>query len=176
MIWKLSCPVLGGAGGGDISSPLGNSHPVFFQQSMSQVPPLPDNFCHPLLKSTLAYNYFRKPADALAIPGAEGKNLLLFGGADRMLPESSAVGHTPELEEQLRTLFPGSKMLHSWTGLIEESKDGMPIIARHPDLPQVFGIRAVGGSGLDSSQFVANELSKILKGGDSVLSATRFAN
>ena len=42
------------AGGGDISSPLGNSHPVFFQQSMSQVPPLPDNFCHPLLKSTVS--------------------------------------------------------------------------------------------------------------------------
>ncbi len=26
MIWKLSCPVLGGAGGGDILCPLGKRH------------------------------------------------------------------------------------------------------------------------------------------------------
>ena len=108
------------------------------------------------------------------VAGAEGRNLLLFGGADKMLHETAATKTTAELEEQLHTLFPGSKMLHSWTGLLEESKDGMPIIAQHPELPQVFGIRGIGGSGLDSSQFVANELEKALKGGDTVLSATRF--
>ena len=121
-----------------------------------------------------AYNYFRKPADSLVIPGSEGKNLLLFGGADKVLTEAAATKSTAELGQQLQTLFPGSKMLHKWSGLIEESKDGMPIIARHAELPQVFGIRGVGGSGIDSSQFVANELAKVLKGGDSVLSATRF--
>ncbi len=121
-----------------------------------------------------AYNYFRKPADSLAVPGSEGKHLMLFGGADKVLPEAAAAKSTAELDQQLQTLFPGSKILHQWTGLIEESKDGMPIIARHADLPQVFGIRGVGGSGIDSSQFVANELAKVLKGGDSVLSATRF--
>lgn len=123
-----------------------------------------------------AYNYFRKPADALALPGAEGKHLMLFGGADKMLPHTAASRATAELNEQLQVLFPGSKMLHHWTGLLEESKDGMPIIARHSDLPQVFGVRGVGGSGLDSSQFVANEIEKVIKGGDSVLSARRFGN
>jgi glycine/D-amino acid oxidase-like deaminating enzyme len=67
-------------------------------------------------------------------------------------------------------------MLHQWTGLLEESHDGMPIIAQHAELPQVLGIRAIGGSGIDSSQFVADELAnKTLKGGQSVLSAKRFA-
>jgi glycine/D-amino acid oxidase-like deaminating enzyme len=123
-----------------------------------------------------AYNYFRKPADALVVPNAEGKNLLLFGGADKMLPATSAAKSTAELEQQLHTLFPGSKMLHQWTGLLEESHDGMPIIAQHAELPQVLGIRAIGGSGIDSSQFVADELAnKTLKGGQSVLSAKRFA-
>jgi glycine/D-amino acid oxidase-like deaminating enzyme len=122
-----------------------------------------------------AYNYFRKPSDALAVPGAEGKNLLLFGGADKMLPHVEATPIAGELEQQLQVLFPGSKMLHQWTGLLEESADGMPIIAQHPELPQVFGIRGIGGSGLDSSQFVADELAKTLKGGNSVLSSVRFA-
>lgn len=122
-----------------------------------------------------AYNYFRKPADALVIPHAEGKHLMLFGGADKVLPEAASTRTTAELEQQLHTLFPGSKMLHQWTGLLEESKDGMPIIARHRDLPQVLGVRGVGGSGIDSSQFVAHEVGNILKGGDSVLSASRFA-
>ena len=121
-----------------------------------------------------AYNYFRKPADSLAIANTEGKHLMLFGGADKMLPEAAAARTTAELDEQLQTLFPGSKMLHQWTGLIEESKDGMPIIARHAELPQVYGIRGVGGSGIDSSQFVADELAKTFKGGNSVLSAQRF--
>jgi glycine/D-amino acid oxidase-like deaminating enzyme len=122
-----------------------------------------------------AYNYFRRPADALSVPNSEGKNLLLFGGADKMLPEVAATRTTAELEEQLHTLFPGSKMLHQWTGLLEESSDGMPIIAQHSELPQVFGIRGIGGSGIDSSQFVADELAKTFKGGNSVLSASRFA-
>lgn len=122
-----------------------------------------------------AYNYFRKPADALSVPNAEGKNLLLFGGADKMLPATTAARSTAELEQQLQTLFPGSKMLHQWNGLLEESHDGMPIIAQHKDLPQVFGIRAVGGSGLDSSQFIADEIAKAVKGGKSVLSSERFA-
>jgi glycine/D-amino acid oxidase-like deaminating enzyme len=121
-----------------------------------------------------AYNYFRKPADDLAVPHSEGSHLLLFGGADKMLPHTEATKTTAELEQQLHTLFPGSKMLHQWTGLLEESKDGMPIITQHSELPQVYGIRGVGGSGIDSSQFVADELAKILKGGNSVLSSTRF--
>ncbi|CAN5281912.1 FAD-binding oxidoreductase [soil metagenome] len=121
-----------------------------------------------------AYNYFRKPADALSIPGAEDKHLMLFGGADKMLPEAAATRSTAELTEQLKTLFPGSKMLHKWTGLLEESKDGMPIIAQHADVPQIFGIRGVGGSGIDSSQFIAHQVDKTLRGGKSVLSAERF--
>jgi glycine/D-amino acid oxidase-like deaminating enzyme len=121
-----------------------------------------------------AYNYFRKPADDLAVPHSEGSHLLLFGGADKMLHETEATRTTGELEEQLQTLFPGSKMLHQWNGLLEESKDGMPIIAQHNELPQVFGIRGVGGSGIDSSQFVADEMAKTIKGGNSVLSSTRF--
>jgi gamma-glutamylputrescine oxidase len=121
-----------------------------------------------------AYNYFRKPADALAIPGAEGKHLMLFGGADKLLPEVAATRTTAELEQQLQTLFPDSKMLHQWTGLLEESRDGMPIIAQHKEVPQIFGIRGVGGSGIDSSQFIADELAKTFKGGKSVLSSIRF--
>ncbi|MBP9094765.1 FAD-dependent oxidoreductase [bacterium] len=121
-----------------------------------------------------AYNYFRKPADALSVPGAEDKHLMLFGGADKMLGERAATKTAAELNEQLQTLFPGSKMLHKWTGLLEESKDGMPIIAQHKEVPQIFGIRGVGGSGIDSSQFIANELEKVIKGGKSVLSSARF--
>jgi glycine/D-amino acid oxidase-like deaminating enzyme len=121
-----------------------------------------------------AYNYFRKPADDLAVPHSEGSHLLLFGGADKMLPETEATRTTAELEQQLQTLFPGAKMLHQWNGLLEESKDGMPIIAQHSELPQVFGIRGIGGSGIDSSQFVADEMPKTLNGEHSVLSSTRF--
>ena len=121
-----------------------------------------------------AYNYFRKPADALVVPNAESKNLMLFGGADKMLPEAAATRTTAELNQQLQTLFPGSKMLHKWNGLLEESKDGMPIIAQHPEVSQVYGIRGVGGSGIDSSQFIANELDKVFRGGKSVLSSARF--
>ncbi|MFA6212375.1 MAG: FAD-dependent oxidoreductase [Candidatus Obscuribacterales bacterium] len=121
-----------------------------------------------------AYNYFRKPADALNIPGAQDKHLMLFGGADKMLPEVAATKTAAELNQQLQVLFPGSKMLHKWTGLLEESKDGMPIIAQHREIPQVFGIRGVGGSGIDSSQFIAHEMDKVLKGGKSVLSSARF--
>ena len=121
-----------------------------------------------------AYNYFRRPSDALDIPNTEGKNLLLFGGADKMLPEVQATRTASDMDAQLQTLFPGSKMLHQWTGLLEESKDGMPIIAQHAELPNVYGVRGVGGSGLDSSQFVADEMAKVVKGGNSVLSSTRF--
>ncbi|MBU6451106.1 MAG: FAD-dependent oxidoreductase [Cyanobacteria bacterium REEB67] len=66
-------------------------------------------------------------------------------------------------------------MVKAHDGLLEESKDGMPIIARHAELPQVYGISGIGGSGIDSSQFVADELAKTLKVGNSVLSAERFA-
>jgi glycine/D-amino acid oxidase-like deaminating enzyme len=121
-----------------------------------------------------AYNYFRKPADALSIPNAQEKHLMLFGGAGKMLPETAATKTTAELTEQLQTLFPGSKMLHNWTGLLEESKDGMPIIAQHREIPQIFGIRGVGGSGIDSAQFIAHETARIFKGGRSVLSSARF--
>lgn len=121
-----------------------------------------------------AYNYFRKPADALLVPNAENKHLMLFGGADKMLTETAATKTAAELNQQLQTLFPGSKMLHKWTGLLEESKDGMPIIAQHADVPQIYGIRGVGGSGIDSSQFIAHEIDKVLKGGKSVLSSARF--
>ncbi|MFA6212382.1 MAG: hypothetical protein WC714_23290 [Candidatus Obscuribacterales bacterium] len=91
-----------------------------------------------------------------------------------MLPEVAATKTAAELNQQLQVLFPGSKMLHKWTGLLEESKDGMPIIAQHREIPQVFGIRGVGGSGIDSSQFIAHEMDKVLKGGKSVLSSARF--
>ncbi|MFA6212378.1 MAG: hypothetical protein WCT03_22270 [Candidatus Obscuribacterales bacterium] len=35
-------------------------------------------------------------------------------------------------------------------------------------------IRGVGGSGIDSSQFIAHEMDKVLKGGKSALSSARF--
>jgi glycine/D-amino acid oxidase-like deaminating enzyme len=122
--------------------------------------------------SDAPYNYFRR----VNLPGQNGANdLVLFGAADRVLPNESAANDAPDLHSQLQTLFPGAKILDgkTWTGTIEESHDGMPIIAKHPSLP-IFQIRGIGGSGLDSSQFTANELLKMIQGKPSILSSDRF--
>jgi glycine/D-amino acid oxidase-like deaminating enzyme len=124
--------------------------------------------------SDAPYNYFRR----VNLPGQNGANdLVLFGAADRVLPHESAANDAPDLHSQLQTLFPGAKILDgkTWTGTIEESHDGMPIIAKHPSLP-IFQIRGIGGSGLDSSQFTANELLKMIQGKPSILSSDRFSH
>jgi len=110
---------------------------------------------------------------------------LLLGGWRR--PKSSDQELGSELGDVVRDgltrfasrYFPeiGMRDADRWSGIMGFTPDGLPLVGRLPDLPQVYFVVGMGGRGLAWAFVVADRLIKlILDDADpGILSATRFA-
>lgn len=75
-----------------------------------------------------------------------GEREILFGGGDS--PTVEAVGGDEKLP-LLHKLFPGSEINRHWTGIINETPDGLPYFDRLPAAPdRVVVASGLGGTGL----------------------------
>ena len=80
-----------------------------------------------------------------------GQREMLLGGQDGKLGASPAEKQASEqrLEAFLQRMFPGSDVTRRWSGVINETADGMPYIGEHPEFKgKVFVSTGFGGTGL----------------------------
>jgi len=110
---------------------------------------------------------------------------LLLGGWRR--PQPSSQEQEPELGDVIRDrltrfasrYFPEIEMRHAdrWSGIMGFTLDGLPLVGRLPDLPQVYFAVGLGGRGLAWAFVVADRLVKLMlnDADPGILSAARLA-
>jgi len=112
---------------------------------------------------------------------------LLLGGWRRPQSSDQEQGLGPELGDVVRDglthfasrYFPeiGMRDADRWSGIMGFTPDGLPLVGRLPDLPQVYFAVGLGGRGLAWAFVVADRLIKLMldDADPGILSATRFA-
>jgi glycine/D-amino acid oxidase-like deaminating enzyme len=94
-----------------------------------------------------------------------GKYEILFGGADTATdaPPGSQRSRVMASETYLQNVFPGAKITRSWSGVINETEDGLPYIGPHPEFPgKVYVASGFGGTGFVWSGISSLILPKML--------------
>lgn len=99
-------------------------------------------------------------------------NRILVGGLDEPLTpaglnQNKITLNGQKLLNKLQELFPtfgDISISHSWAGVFATSKDGVPMIGRHPDYPHSYFIEGYGGNGTVYSMLAADLLAEAVSG------------
>ncbi|MGH9552923.1 MAG: NAD(P)/FAD-dependent oxidoreductase, partial [Terriglobales bacterium] len=108
------------------------------------------------------YNYFRMQQEAATTAG--GRPKIMFGAGSRFLEDVRPARAASAISPNLELLFPGAHRLGSWSGTIFDTEDGLPIVAQHPEHPQLFAVTGAGGIGWANSSTAADELTGRIAG------------
>ena len=94
------------------------------------------------------YLYFRTTRDNRILIGGEDENFVSAPKRDALLTRKSK-----KLEKDIQRLLPQQEFLpdFSWTGTFGETKDGLPYIGSHPDMPHSYFVLGFGGNGITFS-------------------------
>jgi gamma-glutamylputrescine oxidase len=106
-----------------------------------------------------------------------GEGHILFGGSGRPLFALPPTTSPRSVVGRLDKFYPEAVPENVWSGTIFTNKrDGLPIVAQHPQFPNLYDVSSFGGSGLVNSAFAAKMLRLELEGkGDlNLLSPRRF--
>ncbi|GAB6926811.1 FAD-dependent oxidoreductase [Paenibacillus sp. JCM 10914] len=116
-----------------------------------------------LWETARPYLYFRTTPDQRIIAGGLDEPLPPSGR-----PEQYAAVRGQQLLEEIRRLFPNLndrlKIACSWAGMFASTKDGIPLIGRHPEYPHSFFIEVYGGNGTVYSMIAADLLAQTITG------------
>lgn len=108
------------------------------------------------------YLYFRTTPD----------QRIMAGGLDEPLPPSGkpeeyAEPRSQRLLNEIHKLFPtltDVKLACSWAGVFATTRDGIPLIGRHPQYPHSYFIEVYGGNGMVYSMIAADLLAEAMAG------------
>ncbi|KKO52935.1 NAD(P)/FAD-dependent oxidoreductase [Paenibacillus sp. DMB20] len=101
-------------------------------------------------------------------------NRIIAGGLDEPVPKNGRpkdrlAGYSQRLINEIRDHFPGLVNLraeYSWSGLFGFTRDGIPLIGRHPRFPHSYFIEGYGGSGTVYSMIAADLLAQAVSGSE----------
>lgn len=108
------------------------------------------------------YLYFRTTPDQRIIAGGLDEPLPPSGK-----PEEYAEPRSRRLLNEIHQLFPHMtdlKIACSWAGVFATTKDGIPLIGRHPKYPHSYFIEVYGGNGTVYSMIAADLLGETIAG------------
>lgn len=115
-----------------------------------------------LWETNRPYLYFRTTPDQRIIAGGLDEPLPASGK-----PEEYAEIRGQKLLKEVRQLFPNLADLRiacSWAGVFASTKDGIPLIGRHPRYPHSYFIEVYGGNGTVYSMIAADLLAETIAG------------
>ncbi|GAA0850054.1 NAD(P)/FAD-dependent oxidoreductase [Paenibacillus glucanolyticus] len=115
-----------------------------------------------LWETNRPYLYFRTTPD----------QRIIAGGLDEALPPSGKPEEYAEVRgrrllDEIQQLFPHLADLRiacSWAGVFASTKDGIPLIGKHPKYPHSYFIEVYGGNGTVYSMIAADLLAETIAG------------
>ncbi|NMO96060.1 NAD(P)/FAD-dependent oxidoreductase [Paenibacillus lemnae] len=99
-------------------------------------------------------------------------NRIIAGGLDEPLSKGGltadiTTARSQQLLDEVRALFPGLGDItaeYSWSGIFGSTRDGMPLIGRHPEFPNSYFIEGYGGNGTVYSMIAADLMAQAVSG------------
>lgn len=112
-------------------------------------------------ESKRPYTYLRMTPDHRIMCGGDDVPFEAEQPRDMLLPIK-----TRRLERRLQTMLPdiAFEVAHAWTGTFAETKDGLPYIGAHPELPGVLFALGYGGNGITFSYVAAELIGALVRG------------
>lgn len=110
------------------------------------------------------YLYMRTTLDNRIIAGGLDEPLINAGLSNEKITQNGQ-----KLLKEIQEHFPGIgniSIAHAWAGVFASSKDGAPMIGRHPDYPHSYFIEGYGGNGTVYSMIAADLLAKAISGSE----------
>lgn len=98
------------------------------------------------------YLYLRTTSDERIIVGGYDEPFSDPAARDRLLPAK-----TRALQRRFRQLLPGIEfeVAYAWAGTFAKTRDGLPLIGRHPEIPRTWFALGYGGNGITYSLIAA---------------------
>lgn len=108
------------------------------------------------------YLYMRTTLDNRIVVGGLDESL-----TDKGLSQEKITENGQKLLKKVQDLFPtlgNISISHAWAGVFGTSKDGAPMIGRHPEYPHSYFIEGYGGNGTVYSMIAADLLAEAVTG------------
>jgi glycine/D-amino acid oxidase-like deaminating enzyme len=107
------------------------------------------------------YLYLRDTDDNRLMAGGEDVPFVDEGARDRLMAKK-----VEAIASRVRGLFPRIDFVvdHSWAGTFAETRDGLPLIGRHPRRPGLLFALCYGGNGIPYAAVAAELLADVMAG------------